>query len=124
MERLKGADSERAEQFRQDPKAGARLKTSMRLVRERIARVRIAGRQTAIEPLDSLRRRAMCESIRRDVAGGHPLKPVVANRCRRSQPCFDVAGLELHFSTRRSSRLCRRMAPHAGETVGLQFDHH
>ena len=66
----------------------------------------------------------MRESVGSDVAGGHSLQAVVADRRRRAQPGIDVAGLELHFPGRRPPLLRCRMAPDARKAVGLQFNPH
>ena len=68
--------------------------------RRSAARPWITGFHPAPEPLDPLRRRSMGEAIGHHPPRAHLLQPVVANRRRRAQRFFDVAGIELHLAGR------------------------
>src|SRR5688572_23718219 len=85
------------------------------LVPEGIAIVDAAGLEPAAEPGHALPGRAVGPRLGVRPRAGLLLDPVVADRRRRVQRLFDVAGLE-------DVALGRRMPPDAGEAVGLELE--
>src|ERR1051326_4903899 len=92
--------------------------------RERIAAFWIAFGETAPEPLDALRGRAVREAIGRDVSGRHALEAIVANRRGGTQAVVGIARFELHLAVCGAARLRGDVSPDAGVAVRLQFHEH
>src|SRR5579885_203021 len=91
------------------------------LILQRGGRESIAGLYRALfqpggEPVLPLRRSAMSEGVRHDVALRLLLQPIVADGRSRLQRRLNVAGLD------RLPALIGTVGPHTGETIGLQLD--
>src|SRR5689334_2498077 len=61
---------------------------------EGVALLELAAFEAALEPAHALRRAAMGEALRHDIAAGAPLQPVVADRAGSIQSLLDIARLE------------------------------
>jgi len=85
---------------------------------ERIAGLRISRLQAAAKPLGAHLRRTVGPGFRRHIPLCFPLQGVIADRCGRRKTFIHVSGLE------QPAIPIRRMAPHAGEAVSLQFEAH
>src|SRR5690348_3240725 len=88
-----------------------------RRCRERIAVLRPAGIEAALEPARALRRGAVREGLRHHAPLRLLLQAVIADRSSRIERFFDVSRIELVHQA------CL-VAPYAGIAVGLQLHAH
>src|SRR5277367_2007885 len=96
--------------------AGTRLQP---FGRESVARVDLCGIDSAFEPRDALRARAVCEGFGNHRAARAALQRVIADLRSCVERRFNIAGFKaptLFF--------LRTRGPYTGEAVGLQFQSH
>src|SRR3954470_652032 len=88
------------------------LRPSLDAASERIALRHVTALDPALQPADALRRGAMGEALRHDIALRLLLQRVVADRLGGAQAGLDIAGLQQILVIGR---------PDAGEAIRLQL---
>ena len=71
--------------------------------------------QTGFEPVRALRRTAVGEGFRRDIATRLLLQAIVSDRTGRGEPFFDITLVQ------QLAAAVGMMAPDTGKSVGLEF---
>src|SRR5689334_6666381 len=88
---------------------------------EGVAGLQISGLHPGLEPGDALGARAVGEALRRHVAAGLALQPIVPDRGRRGEPRVDVLRMDQLLVVVRLVGGVGVVGPHAGIAVRLEL---